>query len=416
MDRAIEVSPARRWRRLAFVGVGLLLAILLTREILSRSLPGVRKDSISVAQVREANFEDVVNLRGSIMPETSVVLGASEGGRVEKIHVKEGAAVKNGDLLLEISNTSLQLAVVRGQADLAEQTNLLLGNQISSEQRRLELGRDLVAAETLQDKYRRQLKRLQSLHATGAVSNEMLEEAQRNVEEQAQVRKLIEHSLAENSALRARQEKELQSTVSMLHKNVDIAQQVLDRLAVRSPIDGRLTSLKAEVGSTLREGDVIGQIDDESQLKIQANVDEFYIPRLQLEQKASMSYGGKTFALAVKRIYPQVSNGQFRIDLDFVDGKKPDDLRMGQSLSLQLQLSSGSMALQVASGPYVAQTGGRYVYVYDEGRGTAQRRDLKLGRQSDSAIEVISGLKAGEYVITSSYETFGDAAEIRVLN
>ncbi|WP_313918923.1 efflux RND transporter periplasmic adaptor subunit [Tahibacter sp.] len=415
MDRAIEVNPMRRWRRLALVAAGVLIAILAVREILSRSLPAVRKDSISVAQVREANFEDAVNLRGSVMPEISVILGASEGGRVEKIHVKEGAAVKNGDLLLEISNTSLQLAVVRGQADLAEQTNLLLGNQISSEQRRLELGRDLVSAETQMDKYRRQLKRLEALHETGAVSNELLEDARRNVEEQVQVKKLIEHSLAENSALRSRQEKELQSTVSMLHKNIDLAQQVLDRLAVRSPIDGRLTSLKAEVGSTLREGDVIGQIDDESQLKIQANVDEFYIPRLQVGQKATVSYGGKMFPLAVKRIYPQVSNGQFRVDLDFAD-EKPEDLRMGQSLSLQLQLSNGSMALQVASGPYVAQTGGRYVYVYDEGRGTARRRDLKLGRQSDSAIEVISGLKAGEYVITSSYETFGDAAEIRVLN
>ncbi|UXI66276.1 efflux RND transporter periplasmic adaptor subunit [Tahibacter amnicola] len=415
MDRPIEVSPARRWRRIAMVVGGVFAALLLVREIRSRSLPGVQKDSISVAQVRQANFEDAVNLRGAIMPETSVVLGASEGGRVEKIHIKEGTAVKKGDLLLEISNTSLQLAVVRGQADLAEQTNLLLGNQISSEQRRLELGRELLAAQTQLDKHRRQLKRLTELRKTGAVSVETLEDAQRNVEQQEQLKKLVEHSLAENLALRSRQERELQSTVSMLHKNIDIAQQVLDRLAVRSPIDGRLTSLKAEVGSTLREGDVIGQIDDESQLKVQANVDEFYIPRLQVAQHATVLYGGKSFPLAVKRIYPQVTNGQFRIDLDFV-GEKPADLRMGQSLSLQLQLSNGASALQVASGPYVAQTGGRYVYVYDESRGTAQRRDLKLGRQSESAIEVLSGLKAGEYVITSSYETFGEAAEIRVLN
>lgn len=415
MDRLIKTEGRKR-RVIIIAGVAMLaLGGLALHLILKASLPSIQRDQTNFAKVWKGEFEEYVNIRGAILPETSVVLGASEGGRVERLHVEEGAMVKKGDLLLELSNTSLQFGVIRSQADLAEQMNALLGNRISGEQRSLDLNRERISVDAQLDQVEYKLSRMQELRKQGFVSDEAIADLERQKRQLTTQKSFLAKSVVENAELRRQQSRELESTVSVLQKNIGLAQQVLDKLFLRAPIDGRLTSLKAEVGSALREGDIIGQIDDESKLKVQANVDEFYIPRLQEKQRATFSYGGKEYVLEVRRIYPQVTNGQFKVDLEFVD-KRPEHLRIGQSLPLHLTLSKGETAIQVSTGPYVRQSGGRYVYVYDERKGVAMRREIKLGRNNESNIEVLTGLEPGETIVTSSYESFLNAPKIRVVD
>ena len=416
MDRAIERAPSLRrrgWLLLAIV-LAAGLALLGYRYFSYLSLPAVQRAGVEIAPVTRQAFQDIVNLRVRVVSEHSYVLSASEGGRIERRLVDEGNTVTRGQLLVEVTNSTVQLNVMARQTELATQLNQLRANQIAASQRSLDFKRSLLQADKELAELRVRATRLNSLQAQGYVSTEQLDNLKIEQTELQERRRSIAATLNEDQSLSKDQASEFSRTVTILRKNIETAQQLIEGLSVRAPIDGRLSSLTAEVGATMKPGDELGRVDDESHLKLQADVDQYFLPRIRPGLRGVFSYTDASYAVEISKVYPKVQDGQFRIDLRFIE-RQPPGLALGQNLSASVELGASSVSLLLPTGPFMSQSGGGSVYVVDDDEHTATRRSIQFGRRNSRFVEVQSGLKEGERVIVSNYEQFANASKVRLL-
>ena len=365
----------------------------------------VEDDRLTIGAVARGTFEDFIPVRGRVAPQTTVYLETIEGGRVERALVEDGAQVKAGDLLIELSNTGLQLDAISREAQIAEQMNNLRNTELFFEQNRLQYERDLVEIEYQVKRLKREVDRKATLVKTGAISQSTYDGVHDEYEYYVKRRKVTLESRDAERKLRTAQLVQLQETVDRLQSNLGIAQRNLDALNVRAPIDGQLTALDAEVGQTKERGARLGQVDATDAYKIEADVDEFYVSRVNTDQKAQFAFGGRDQKTAIAKIYPQIRNGQFKVDFRF-DGETPAGLRRGQAVDVKLELGGTTAALTIPNGAFYQDTGGNWIFVVSADGKTATRRNVRLGRRNPNQIEVLEGLEPGEKVVVSSYQSY----------
>ena len=406
MDRRIE----KKSRRPYFVAAGaaavvaLIAAAFLTDGTsTSFTLDGQR---IRTATVSTGMYEDYIPLRASVEPERTVYLDAIEGGRVERILVEEGAFVEEGQPLIDLSNTSLQLDVIAREAEVSEQLNNLRNTQLAIEQNRLKLKSDLIEIDYQIVRLQRLVNRYEELEGNQFISKTEYEDARDELEYWSNKRVVTRESQAQDEKIRLAQIEQLESSVAQLEKNLTLARSNLDNLLIRAPRSGQLTSLNAELGESKARGERLGQIDDVDRFKATALVNEFYLNRVRQGQQALLDIDGREHRLEISKIYPEVQASQFEIDLRFL-GTAPTDIRRGQTLQLRLVLGdSANQATLLANGPFFNDTGGAWVFVLDPNGTVATRREVQLGRRNPNNIEVEAGLLHGDEVIISSYANF----------
>lgn len=406
MDRKIETSSRKPW----MIGVAvavivvLLAGFLLTRDnSTSFTLDGQR---IRTAEVTSGMYEDYIPLRASVEPEKTVYLDAIEGGRVEEILVEEGAFVEQGQPLIDLSNTSLQLDVIAREAEVSEQLNNLRNTQLAIEQNRLRLKGDLIEIDYQIIRLTRLVNRYEELEGNQFISKTDYENSRDELEYWQKRRVVTQESQAQDEVIRLAQIEQLNSSVQQLEKNLKLARGNLDNLLIRAPRSGQLTSMNAEIGESKARGERLGQIDDVDRFKATALVNEFYLNRVRIGQQAQLEINGRNYLLEISKIYPEVQASQFEVDLRFV-GDAPTDIRRGQTLQLRLVLGdSNARAVLLANGPFFNDTGGAWVFVLSPDGKTAVRRPVQLGRRNPNMIEVDGGLIPGDEVIISSYANF----------
>jgi HlyD family secretion protein len=409
MDRVVEQGFCQRYRnRIIAAGVlfALLVAWLVWRPEGGRVLK-IQNERLTVSTVSAGKYEDFIPIRGQVAPLKTVFLDAIEGGRVEAIHIEDGAEVKAGDLLIELSNTQLQLDVIAREAEVTEQQTNLRNTELSLERNRLEHKRNLVDIEYHITRLRREIDRLTPLLEKELVDGGSLERLRDEYEWYLARRDVTLESQATDERLQKAQMEQLQIATGQLEKNLLVARRNLDALNVRAPVDGKLTAFNLEVGQALERGTNIGQIDDPRRFKLTAHIDEYYLPRVDLEQKARLNHDGTNYTMSTRKIYPQVQNGTFEIDLVF-DGEQPSSIRRGQTIQLNLELGSPSESLLIPNGAFYQDTGGNWVFVVSTDGQRAVRRNVQLGRRNTRFIEVLDGLEEGEQVITSPYTNYLD--------
>ncbi|BCW90751.1 Multidrug resistance protein MdtA [Alphaproteobacteria bacterium SO-S41] len=406
MDRKIErpKTPLKRWGIIAAVVAGAAASVYFLLDGQGGRVVRVAPDRVTISTVAQGTFEDFIPVRGRIAPLSTVYLETIEGGRVEKVLVEDGATVKAGDPILELSNTTLQLDVISREAQIAEQLNNLQTTELLFEQNRLQYDRDLVQIDYDVTRLKRDLDRKKALVARGAISRATFDAVSDEYNFTVERRKVTIAARDAEQKLRMAQTKQLSDTVERLQSNLGIARRNLDALTVRAPIDGQLTALDAEIGQSKDRGAKLGQIDSIDAFKITAEVDEFYVARVDVGQSATLTLGGQTVTATVAKVYPQIRDGRFTVDLK-LEGKTPAGIRRGQAVDLRLELGGATPALLVANGPFYQDTGGNWAFVLD-GAGAATRRDIKLGRRNPQVIEVLSGLQAGDRILTSSYQAW----------
>ena len=406
MDRKIERSSRRPWLYGGIVAVLAMLAVgwlVSADHSTSYTLDGQR---IRTAVVSDGVYEDFIPLRASVEPERTVFLDSIEGGRVEAILVEEGAYVEEGQPLLELSNTSLQLDVIAREAEVSEQLNNLRNTELAIEQNRLALKRDLIEIDYQIIRLERLVERYQELQGNQFISENEYEDAVDELEYWMKRRGVTQESQSQDERIRLAQIEQLRASVEQLEKNLTLARSNLDDLLVRAPRSGQLTSFNAEIGASKARGERLGQIDDVDRFKATALVNEFYLNRVRVGQRAELEVGGNTYELEVSKVYPEVQAAQFEVDLRFV-GNAPADIRRGQTLQVRLVLGdTADSATLLANGAFFNDTGGAWVFVLNPDRSVAIRRDVQLGRRNPNQIEVIAGLIPGDEVITSSYSNF----------
>jgi HlyD family secretion protein len=406
MDRTIE-RRSRRPLIIAGTGAAVLAIVALvwiaSGQTTSHTLDGQR---IRIASVETGVYEDFIPLRASVEPERSVFLDAIEGGRVEAILVEEGAFVEEGQPLVELSNTSLQLDVIAREAEVSEQLNNLRNTELAIEQNRLSLKGELIEIDFQISKLERLVTRYEELEDNQFMSRNEYEDAVDELTYWRNRHEVTRESQTQDEIIRLAQIEQLQSSVAQLEKNLGLARANLDNLLVRAPRGGQLTSLDAELGESKARGERLGQIDDVDRFKATALVNEFYLNRVRVGQKAQLETGGRKYELEVSKVYPEVQASQFEVDLRFT-GEAPADIRRGQTLQMRLVLGDLSeRATLVANGPFFNDTGGAWVFVLDPNGKVATKREVQFGRRNPNSIEVLGGLIEGDKVITSSYANF----------
>ena len=399
IDRRILIGGA--------VAAVLLLAVLFWMFAPSADSQSVETDRLTISTVEQGVFDDFLPLRARVTPLVTVYLDAVEGGRVEKKLVEDGAQVTAGQPLAVLSNAELQLSTLEKQAEVEQQLNNMRSQELALTQTRNSNLRDLNQAETELAKAKRQYDLQKSLADKGFVSMKTYNDTKDDLQYQQQRLAILKRSIAQTEALQTSQLQQLRAASSSLNTSMGVAQSSLGQLNIRAPVTGQLSGFDIQLGQSLQQGERIGQIDSAGADKLQADVDEFYLGRVQVGQSANADIDGKTYRLKVAKVYPQVRNGQFQIDLVF-DGPEPKSIQRGQTVQAKLTLGDSSRAVLVPAGAFFNDTGGAWIFVVDSGGRSATKRQVQLGRRNSDFIEVLGGLKPGEKVITSSYSGLVD--------
>ena len=358
-----------------------------------------------IADVTEGLFEDYIPIRGRVTPRNTVYLDVIEGGRVEQRLVDDGAMVEAGELLVVLNNAALQLDVTRNEAMVTEQLNNMRTIELQLEQNRLSHKRSLVELDYQIKRLGRTVERLSNLDSAGVAAKSQLEDARDELEYYTNRRAVTLESQATDARMQETQLEFLQTASVQLQDNLALARRSLDALNVRAPVAGKLSGLDVEVGQSIQRGGRLGQIDDPDGFKLRVEADEFYLNRVDIGQAAVVERGRQRFELTVAKIYPQVNNGQFELDLLF-DAAEPADIRRGQTLQATLTLGDAAPALLIPNGAFYQDTGGNWLFVVNADGSEAVRRSVRLGRRNARYIEVLDGLEPGERVIVSPYSSF----------
>jgi HlyD family secretion protein len=411
VDRKIEkkrFTPKRIAYGLALLALVSLLGYGVWSSATGGQALNVDRDKLTISTVERGPFQEFIAITGTVMPERTVYLDAVEGGRVEEVFVEEGAMVRQGQPLLRLSNNDLRLRLMNNEAQLAEQESNLQQLRFNIMQNRLNLRQQIAQMDYEVQRLRRQHRRNAQLHEKNLIAEETFEATRDELAYWRQRRTLTERSFRQDSLAQATRIEQMSTSVDRMRANFQVLEETLANLTVRAPISGQLTALDAEVGEIRTSGSRFGQIDKLDAYKIRAPIDEFYIERVARGQTATtQALGGTKHALQVTRVYPEVEDGRFEVDLEFAEDA-PANIRRGQSVRLNLELGQPEEAVLLARGGFYQSTGGNWAYVLN-GNGEAVRRAIRLGRQNPNHFQVEEGLEPGDRVVTSGYDTFGDA-------
>lgn len=406
MDRQIEKKSFLR-RYAWYIAAAAALAALLVWIVLGTTASTMTIDAtdITISDVTRGKFDDYVRLNGQVLPIQVVQISPEEGGIVREKVVEEGTRVRKGDVILRLSNSNLDLQILNAEAELAEKQNLLRNTQVAMQQDRLNNRTEQATLDTDCDRKRRAYEQNARLYKERLISKEVYLQSREDYNLALRKQSLISQRLKQDSIYRHVQMAQMEDNLDNMRKNVLLVRDRKNKLEVCSAIDGELGLLDVELGQNIAAGQNIGQINDLSDFKVQAQIDEHYIDRVRPGLSASFSRDGKTYLLRVRKVYPEVRNGTFRTDFVFV-GERPAQMRSGQTFYVELALGKSQQATLIPRGTFFQTTGGNWIFVLDKSGRKAYRRNISIARQNPQYYEVTDGLEPGERVITSGYEAF----------
>lgn len=370
--------------------------------------------TISVGTVTRGEFNDYIRVTGQVQPITTVQLSPLEAGIVERLVVEEGASVRKGDVLVELSNTSLTLEILNSEAELAEKQNILRNTLISMEQQKLDLRLDKVQLDLDVERKRRTWQQNEELYRSNLIAREDWLQSKEDYELAERKRELNIERQIQDSLYRTVQIEQMEDNLANMKRNMELIRQRIGNLQVKSPIDGEVGLLDVVLGQSVTSGQKIGQVNDLSDYKVEAEIDESYIDRVRAGLDATFERQDTAFTMRLRKVYPEVRNGQFRADFTFV-GAHPRNIRSGQTYYLHLELGQPTDAVIIPRGSFYQSTGGAWIYVVAPEGDRAYKRQIRIGRQNPQYYEVLEGLEPGERVIVSGYENYG-SNDVLILN
>lgn len=413
MDRVIAKKTWSKKRIITIAGVVGVAALIGASYYFTsgKSRLNVDMERITIGEVKHGTFQEFIPVNGVVMPISTIFLDALEGGRVEEKFVEDGAMMKKGEPILRLSNTDLELSLINQETSVY---NLLTQMQISQNAARQNTITKLNQMTDVQSTLReaeRIYKLNKQLYDKKAIGLQELRQAENNYNYQLEKRRLSEEILKQDSISSKQEVNQASQSYARTQNALGVMRKKVGDLIVRAPVDGQLTSLDAEIGQSKNKGERLGQLDILSGFKVRVEIDEHYISRIYTGLMGQFSFAGKDYKLKIKKVYTQVTNGRFQVDMEF-EGEVPAGIRRGQTLQIRLALSDETTALLLPKGGFYQLTGGNWIFKVSEGGNTAYRVDIQLGRQNPDYYEVLQGLKPGDKVVTSSYENYEKMQEL----
>lgn len=367
----------------------------------------VNADTLTVSEVISGEFNDYIRVSGQVQPMTTIQVSPLESGVVHEIFLEEGAQVKAGDKILELKNENLDMQILNSEADLVEKENLLRNTLISMEQEKLSVHQEMLQLETDVKRNRRAYEAQKQLYQEELIAREEYLRAEEDYDLAKSRLELVKNRAVQDSLYRNIQVKQMQESLSNMRVNMQMIRRRKEHLILTAPIDGELGLLDVVLGQSVSSGMKIGQINNLSSYKIEAQIDEHYIDRVMPGLEAQFERQDESYQAVIRKVYPEVRDGKFKADFKF-DGTLPENIRTGQTYSLNLQLGQPEEAVMIPRGTFYQKTGGRWIYVVTEDGSKAYKREIRIGRQNPQYYEVLEGLEPGEEVITSGYDNLGD--------
>lgn len=413
MDIKLEKKKGLRPKHYGYIALGLLLLFAGWKLITGSAVSTFRteKDKLTIAQVTDGKFDDYITINGNVAPIATIFMDAYEGGRVSEKLIEEGATVKKGDIILKLENMNLYEQILASESNLALKQNDLRSTKLTFDSRQVEGRKSLANASTDLQKLKRNFEQNDALYKDELISREEYLTSKENYELSKKQHEIIKLQTEQDDELRSTSLASLDSDLARMQKTLGMVYQRLDHLNVRAPADGQLGFLDAEIGQNIAQGERIGQINVLTDYKIEATIDEHYIDRVQRDLVAVLERNNNEYPLRLRKVYPEVRNGKFKVDLVFTQDK-PETIRTGQSYNIKLQLGESSDALLLPKGSFFQSTGGQWIFVVNTDGDEAFKRSIRIGKQNSRYYEVLEGLEEGETVITSNYDNFGDADRI----
>lgn len=415
MDRVIEKKKGLRPKHLLWMGGAILLILAVLKLATSdySSVYRAEKEKLTISETSEGLFNDYITVIGQVEPKSIIFLDAIEGGRVEERLIEEGSMVREGDIILRLENRQLYQTILNSEAALAEKENYLRNTRISFETELIQSKRNILDSEHRLNRSKRTWQQNEQLYKEDLIAKEDYLQAKENYEYEVSLLVINKLKARNDSLIRITSMQTLENDLAKMREMFYLVRERLDHLNVRAPIDGQLGMLDAEIGQSISQGQRIGQINVLTNFKVVAQIDEHYIDRVRRDLTAALDRGGVGYQLTVRKVYPEVRNGQFRIDLVF-KGEEPDNIRTGQTYHIRLELGEPEKAILLPRGGFFQSTGGQWVFVLDKDGTNATKRSIRIGKQNPQYYEVLEGLEPGEKVITSGYEMFGANTKIQI--
>jgi len=408
MDRKIEKKKGLKPKTIILILAGLAVIALIVKIIFTSGTSTFRteKEKLTISVVESGSFKDYISIIGTVEPITTIFLDAEEGGKVTERVIDEGEMVKKGDVIFRMVNNDLNLQILNTESQLAYQSNELRNTLIGMEQQKISNKQQLLNIDYDLIRLGRNFEQNSSLFEKGFISREIYLTSKDNFELAQKDRELRYERMIQDSIFRENQKTQMNSSLGNMQQNLSMVRQRLENLNVKAPADGQLGSLDVEIGQSINRGQRIGQLQILDNFKVVAQIDEHYIDRVRRELPATFERQDRQFAIEVMKVYPEVREARFQVDLRFTK-EIPDNLRTGQTYQIKLELGQPIDAILLQRGGFFQSTGGQWVFVLDESGKMATKRNIRIGRQNPLYYEVLEGLAPGEKVITSSYETFG---------
>ena len=409
MDIQLEKKKGLKKKHIPYVAGGMLFLALVLWIIFGNHASSLKVDarSLSIGKVTHEQFNDFVRVNGQVQPITIIHLSPEEGGIVQERLVEEGTTVQKGQIIIRLSNSSLDLSILNSEAELAEKQNFLRNTQVTMEQEKLSIRQEKLQLDLEIKRKLRAFQQQEQLYKEELIAREEYLQAKEDYELAREKRTLVIERQKQDSLYRSVQVDQMEDNLANMRRNVLLIRERKENLNIKSPINGELGLLDVVLGQSISMGQKIGQINDLSDFKIEALVDEHYIDRVKQGLSATFDRQDAQYALRVRKVFPEVRDGKFRTEFIF-EGTRPDNIRSGQTYYINLELGQPSDAILIPKGSFFQSTGGSWIFVLDPSGKKAYRRKIKIGRQNPQYYEVTEGLEAGEKVVVSSYESYKD--------
>jgi HlyD family secretion protein len=414
MDRIIE---KRKWtvKKVGYLAIGVLFLAFITYLLFFRDNASklyVDIHDVTITTVLQDKFQEFIPIDGVVYPKETYFIDAIQGGSVEAIFATDGDMVKKGDTLLKLLNTSMELSYMEQETRMLAEINNLQNTALSLEQNKYIRQKEIVTLEYEIDKAKREFARKVQLYNQGVISEKEFEDAERDNEFTTRQLNISLKLQRLDSLSRESQRADIELSLDRMHDNIRLLRKNMENAYVKAPADGKLSSFNLKIGETKSVGVHLGQIDVPNDFRLEAQVDERYISRVFIGQEAAFDYGGQTYDLYVDKIYTDVTNGSFRVDLFFTDDKAPKAIKRGQTIQVKLKFSSETEAVVIKRGGFFQETGGNWIFVVDPSGDFAVRRNIKINRQNTRFYEVLEGIEPGEQVVISRYDSFRDKEKL----
>jgi HlyD family secretion protein len=408
MDKAIPKKKGIQKKHIGYIVIGIIIIVLIYMAFFTdrTSTYRVEKDKLIIETIIKDQFNDYITVPGTVEPISTIFLDAQEGGRVEEILIEEGSMVRKGDIILRLSNPDLYLNILDSEAQLAEKENFLRNTQVTMEQERISIKRELLNLKYDIERKTRTYQQNAELIKDNLISREEFIRSKEDLDMALSSQELFIERQKADSLFRSVQVETIKVNLDNMRKNLELVRQRVENLNVRATVDGQLGLLVPEIGQSISRGANMGQINVLTSYKVTAQIDEHYIDRVRTQLTATLDRQGNEFDLVVRRVYPEVRNGTFEIDMVFIDSM-PDNIRAGQTYYTSLQLGQPKESVLVPIGGFFQETGGQWIFVLDPSESFAVKRNISIGRKNPKYYEVLEGLQPGEKVIISGYESFG---------